>query len=214
MKQVWVLGAGNFGLKAVGRLERLYPAAKVTAVDQKSDIAGLGAADGQVTYFRGDAVEFLEKELKQKGGPDWIVPAVPFHVACKWIKRRLSSLGPVTDMELPLELVDLLPNTLQGKNGELYSSIADFKCPDNCNEPSGRCRVTKKERPFLMYERLASIDLKPFRSVVVKSRQLCPGAGGYKPADLFRALEAVQQYRGPVLLSTACKCHAVLNAFQ
>lgn len=208
------MGAGNFGLKAVRRISRLYPAVRVTVVDLKSNIADPVVADGGVAHVRGDAVQFLEKELKQKGGPDWIIPAVPFHAACQWIKRTLSSSRPVGEVDVPLKLLDLLPHSLQGDNGELYCSIADFRCPDNCSEPLGRCQATQRKRPYLLYERLASIELKPFKSVVVKSRQLCPGAGGYRPADLFRALEAVRRYRGPVLLSTSCKCHAVLNALQ
>ena len=191
----------------------MHPEVNLTVIDQKKEKSGsIVSAHGGV-YITRDGIEFLDEELLEAGGPDWIIPAIPVHVACKWIKCRLPSSHDVRDMDLPERITALLPNALRGAGGELYSSMADFLCPDDCNEPLGMCSATKAKRPYRLYDLLASIELEPFKTVVVRSRQLCAGAGGYRPVDLFSALKEVQQISGPILLSTSCKCHAVTNAF-
>lgn len=213
MKSVWVLGAGKFGLKAVDRLRTKHPGLNIMVVDKKREVPGAIVSAEGVEYVRRDGIEFLIEKLKHTGGPDWIIPAIPVHVASKWIKSRLSTSRDVRDIDLPGQIRDVLPNTLQGADGELYSSMADFLCPDDCSEPFGVCAVTKAKRPYRLYDLLASIELEPFKTVVVKSRQLCAGAGGYRPADLFSALKEARRNKGPVLLSTSCKCHAIISAF-
>lgn len=41
---------------------------------------------------------------------------------------------------------------------------------------------------------------------------MAPGVGGYLPETLFAACTAVARSNGPVLLATACRCHAVEHA--
>ena len=214
IKNIWVLGAGKFGLKAVERIKQMYPVVNLTVIDQKRENPDSTALARGVVYVRGDGIDFLDKALVGTNRPDWIIPAIPVHVACEWIKRRLSLTRVVRDMNLPERLADLLPNTLQGKHGELYSSVADFYCPDDCNEPYGFCTITKEKRAYRLYDMLSSIQLEPYKTVVVKSRQICAGVGGYRPADLIGALEDIRRYAAPILLSTSCKCHAVVSAFQ
>jgi len=214
IKNVWVLGAGKFGLKAVERIKRMYPEVNLTVIDQKRENPELAALAHRVVYIRREGIDFLDKALVETGTPDWIIPAIPVHVACEWIKRRLSSTRAVRVMNLPERLAAMLPNTLQGKHGELYSSIADFLCPEDCIEPRGICTITKEKRAFRLYDLLSSIQLNPCKTVVVKSRQICAGVGGYRPADLISTLEDIRRYDAPILLSTSCKCHAVVSAFQ
>ena len=213
IKNVWVLGAGKFGLKAVERVKQMHPEVDLTVIDIIEHPGSMLSAHG-VVYVRRDGIEFLDKKLLETGGPDWIIPAIPVHVACEWIKRRLSSIRAVQNMNLPERLADLLPNTLQGTHGELYSSMADFLCPDDCIEPYGICTITNEKRAYRLYDLLSSIQLEPYKTVVVKSRQICAGVGGYRPADLIGTLEDIRRYDAPILLSTSCKCHAVVSAFH
>jgi hypothetical protein len=114
---------------------------------------------------------------------------------------------------IPEEVIMSLPNVFKGKMSEIYMSIADFICPDNCPEPEEFCTHTGKKRPFTLYKKLESIKYYNFRSVVVRSRQLSPGIGGYSPGALFHALDVIKDSTIPVLLSTACRCHGVMHAF-
>jgi hypothetical protein len=214
IKSVWVLGAGKFGFKAVERIKQIYPRVNLTVVDQKRKIPQPVISARGVAYVRRDGIDFLNEALAGTAEPDWIIPAIPVHVACEWIKCRLSITRAVRPMPVPEHLADMLPNTLQGKQGEMYSSMADFLCPDDCNEPQGICTVTKDKRAYRLYDYLASIQLTPYKTVVVKSRQICPGVGGYRPVDLFSALEDIRCCDAPILLATSCKCHAVVSAFQ
>ena len=211
---VWVLGAGKFGIKAVERIKRMHPEVNLTLIDRKKENPGSIDSVHRGKYVCRDGIDFLDQALAETGGPDWIIPAIPVHVACEWIKRRLSSTRSVRAMDFPERLATMLPNTMQGKRGELYSSLADFSCPDDCIEPYGICTITKEKRAYRLYDLLSSIQIKPYKTVVVKSRQVCAGVGGYRPADLISTLEDIQRYDAPILLSTSCKCHAVVSAFQ
>jgi hypothetical protein len=67
---------------------------------------------------------------------------------------------------------------------------------------------------MILHEYLKSIRVKNFESIVIRSQQLAPGVGGYPPAALFDALDQIRDMQSPVLLSTACSCHGVMNAFK
>ena len=50
--------------------------------------------------------------------------------------------------------------------------------------------------------------------MVIRSHQLAPGVGGYKPEALQESLLKISQGKGLVLYSTACLCHGVVHAFK
>jgi hypothetical protein len=104
-----------------------------------------------------------------------------------------------------------LPNFLEGKNGDVYVSHADFICPDACPEPNEFCFFTGQERKRDMYDLLEEIDVCGFHPVVVRSHQLAPGVGGYKPEHLLQALQQVTITRTGILLCKACRCHGVIT---
>ena len=131
----------------------------------------------------------------------------------EWIKARLQADYRLEKMAVPDQLAMALPNPFRGNNGRLYISHADFRCPDNCPQPQNKCMHTGKARPTNLYKKLESLNSADLTSVVVRSWQLSPGVGGYKPLDLFQALDRVRTSRKPVLLSTACGCHGVLDVF-
>ncbi len=96
----------------------------------------------------------------------------------------------------------------------MYVSHADFYCPEDCAEPRDICTVTQEPRKRNMFELLGEVDLPPFQSLVIRSRQLGPGIGGYRPERLLELLSLVNQAAGPLLVSTACRCHGVITAME
>jgi hypothetical protein len=140
--------------------------------------------------------------------PDWVVPCIPVHVACEWMKQCLAPRYHVETMAVPDKVAGMLPNTMNGNDGALYMSNADFICPDKL------CTYTGKPRPAVVHQLLGAINYENFKSVVLISRQIGPGVGGYRSKDLLLALDQVLDAGSPVLLSTACKCHGVMHALR
>jgi len=213
MKNIWILGAGKFGQKAAKTICRKNPDAKLTVIEKNSatcsKIEGLGF---KTVCMNG--IEYLNRYLKGPDNPDLIIPAIPVHVAYEWVKIKLAEKNRLELIPVPDQLKMTLPNVFKGEEGGIYMSIADFICPDNCPEPEDICTYTGKSRPYTLYKRLESIQLDDFHSIVVRSRQLSPGIGGYSPRALFNALDAIKASNSPVLLSTACRCHGVMHAFR
>jgi hypothetical protein len=115
---------------------------------------------------------------------------------------------------MPAEIVGRLRNTFPGVEGQLYASNADFICPPDCPEAGRVCSVTGRRRPRNMHAFIRQIRAAGVKILVVRSFQLAPGVGGLRPRDLFEALRQIQSAATPVVLATACKCHAVLNSFK
>jgi len=211
----WVIGSGKFGSKAVGRLLKRRGQAHVTVVDSDKEALECVTTEVPVKKVCGDGVEFLTERLRGDGRPDWIVPAVPIHLAFQWVLANLSAMDRKRQVApVPQEIESMVPNPIRGAQGQLYISFADFVCPDYCTEPYDRCTFTGKPRKGILYQLLEGISFDDFASVVVRSRQLAPGVGGYRPEDLEVSLQKVLDYRGPVLYSTACFCHGVMDALQ
>ena len=214
MNHIWIIGAGNFGSKAVDALNRHFPEVRLTLVDEKLDKSESTDLSSVHERVSGDGIEFLFDRLARSELPDWIVPAIPVHVAFEWVVGSLKNSYPIKQIEVPKTVVELLPNPIYGSNGSVYTSNADFMCPDDCMEPEGICTCTGKPRPRILHEFLSEIYLTGYRSIVLQSRQLAPGVGGYTPSELFEALSQIRSAETPILFSTACKCHGVMNAFE
>jgi len=213
MKSIWILGAGRFGLKAVKVLSRKYEKAELTIIEKNSGACHQIEKLGFKTVCM-DGIEYLVQSLKSIDYPDWIIPAIPVHVAYEWVRLKIKGSYIIKTIPFPQELKIILPNVFEGKRGNIYTSIANFICPDNCHEPKDICTHTGKPRPFALYKKLESIKYDHFRTVVVRSRQLSPGVGGYSPEALFDALDLITSSTTPLLLSTSCKCHGVMHAFK
>ncbi len=213
MTSFWIIGGGKFGIKSAEAAIKKYPGADITVIDKNSEVCRRVSS----LSFNSECMEgikYLGDNLKRDGFPDWIIPVIPVHVAYEWIRIQLSGEYSVVPVDIPEELAADLPNPLRGKDGALYISFADFICPDNCPEPAKICTYTGKPRLGILHEKLASIHYNGFCSVVVQSRQLSPGVGGYSPEDLYKALEKIKHADTPCLLSTACRCHGVMHAFK
>lgn len=213
MKTVWILGAGQFGEIAGVRLRLKYPEAEIIIVDQ--DSAALREVEAVAsTTVLGEGTAYLAQHLEASGPPDWIVPAIPVHVAFEWIGLQLAATHRLEKLKIPGSVTQNLGKRFTGQDGRVYTSLADFTCPGNCPEPAELCFVTGKPRPVDLHKELTSVAPPLMTPVIVRSRQLSAGVGGYRPGDLFEALRQIEACAGPVLLGTACRCHSVLDAFR
>jgi hypothetical protein len=209
----WIIGGGKFGFRAAEGLIRKHPNIEITIIEK--DIKTCRRLKKQAFHTVClEGIRFLEQDLRHPDKPDWIVPAIPLHVVYEWIKAKLSKNYELLAVDIPVDLKKVLPNPFDGDRGQLYISNVDFICPENCSEPDEFCTATGKPRPRILHQFLAGIRYKPFKSVVICSHQLAPGVGGYQPRSLFDALDSLKTSHSPVLLSTACRCHGVLNAFN
>ena len=212
MKYIWIIGAGKFGKKAAIAVSKKMKNSEITFVDKNIDTLQ-NIPDISYNPVKMDGVDFLVKNLKGIDYPDWILPVIPVHLAYEWIKSKLSEKYRVEPMEIPPEVKRSVPGMINGKNKEIYMSYATFICPDNCPEPLEICSYTGKPRLGILHKALEQIQYKNYRSIIIKSRQLSPGIGGYTPADLYSAMNDITESKTPVLFSTACRCHGVMNAF-
>ena len=212
MEKIWIIGAGRFGLLSLDHLAESHEDARFVLVD--SDIKGIELFDcSSCSVEESDGVEFLHRHLHPENAPDWIIPALPVHLAAEWCLRRL---GPdlVQRTVLPYGADSHIPHPIRGESGDIYVTHATFLCPDRCSEPETLCTVTGKPRPRNMFELLADIQVPGFRSLAIRSHQLAPGVGGYRPQALFELLEAVKNSDIPMIVSTACRCHGVLTGIR
>ena len=212
MEKIWIIGVGQFGYIAFQRLSEAGKKRRFILVDSvKKNL--LRCKDSNSALKISDGVEFLEKNLKKGHDPDWVVPALPVHLAAEWLLLRL---GPqmLKRVALPSKIEMRLPNPSRGPEGNIYLSHADFRCPYYCDEPGDICTITQKKRKQNMYEILGGLEIEPFRSLNIRSHQLGPGVGGYRAEQLFELAEKVERAIGPILLSTACRCHGVVTGLE
>jgi hypothetical protein len=205
-----ILGAGKFGLGAA-RLLSGKDKNRVTIVDADPQRCETASGEG-LEAVNADGIACLADSLKEPDPPDWIIPAIPRHVAFEWLRTTLPAGIGFDILPVPEQVRVQLPNPQEGAAGQLYMSYADFICPADCPEPADFCTYTGKARAGILYRILARIQVADFTSVVVRSRQLAPGLGGYQPGDLVRMRTAAVSANSPILLSTACKCHGVMQA--
>ena len=212
MEEIWIIGVGHFGFIAFQRLSKAVKDRHFVLVDPVEENL-LKCAGPTTTLEFSDGVKFLERHLKRGQKPDWIIPALPVHLAAEWILLRL---GPTRLRRIPLpsELDRQVPNPIRGSEGNLYVSHADFKCPADCDEPQDICSITRKMRYQNMYDFLLNLSIKPLNSLNIRSYQLGPGIGGYRAEQLFEMKTTIEQTTGPILLSTACRCHGVITGLE
>jgi len=186
MKRVWIIGAGKFGRRAALSLGRGGKRALIIVDKDKEKIEGLNG----VTMIQ-DGVDCLVENL-HKGTKDWIVPAVPFQLVYEWIRRKLTPAFSAVPVEIEPAWQAALPNCILGGRGQAFVSNADFLCPEDCPEPKGYCTYTGLPRPRIMYRFLAEWGRRRFETMVIQSRQLAPGMGGFPAKDMFAVLDHIR----------------------
>ncbi len=215
LEEIIIVGAGKFGVKAYEKLSKKYSQARITIVDNNAGALQKIQVSRNITFVEDDALGFLTKNLEIFSNA-WLVPAIPLHVACECIVRRLKYKSyKVTPEALPPEFKSKLPNVFiqEGRDDLVFTSFANFICPDNCPEPSEKCTYTGEPRKGNLYEVIANL-LASFSlsGVVIRSFQLSPGIGGYPLRNIIEAISFVEGL-DKAIVATACKCHGVINAF-
>lgn len=211
MESFWILGAGRFGTLAVQRILARKKVPRLVVVDRDGHVLEK-LRDKSVETVEQDAIDFL---FHYPGlGSEWIVPAIPVHVAFAWLCRQLAREGVVTQLAAPSILEQKVPNSLRAKTGALYASFATFRCPDDCDEPEESCTVTGEVREVDLFDVIRNIEVEGFVTQVVRSHQLAPGVGGYQLSVLWRLLEEARSTEKDILVATACRCHGVIDALK
>ncbi len=207
-----IVGCGHFGRRAVHALAQGDPRSKIWVIDREEEPLR-NVSHGAVETLLGDAVRRLDQLLSANLSVDYIIPAVPCHLAFEYFLWKLKPRGASRGDVPPLEG---LPHVMRGKTGDVYASVADFLCPEDCQEPA-RCTVTGRRRGRPLYKVLAGLS-GSFDVRVIRSHQLAPGVGGFRTSDLLGLLVDLEEGAAsdrsgrPFLISTACRCHGVISA--
>lgn len=207
-----IIGSGHFGSRAAEKLSQKDSCSKITVVD-KSKKALQKVSRLPVETAVSDGIIYLNQFFSKGRKADHIIPAVPFHLAFEFI---LSQLKPSGGKRRKVPALSGLPNPMIGKTGDLYTSLADFLCSEDCPEPVQYCTVTKKRRLKPLYQILNDLE-GPFESKVIRSLQLAPGVGGFKPQallDLLKNIKKRTEPHRPILISTASRCHGVTSTLS
>ena len=207
-----IIGGGHFGSRAAKQLLKKKSDPKIIAVDKNRN-AVKKLSHLPVETVVDDGLSYLSQFLSEGQTANYIIPSVPFHLAFEFILLRLKPFGA---RRAKVPSLSGLPNPEIGKTGDLYTSFADFLCPEDCPEPSRYCTVTRKKREKPLYDIFR--DLKgAFKSRVISSQPLAKGVGGFQPKELLGLLEDVNKQKNSrtlILISTASRCHGVTSALS
>jgi len=207
-----IIGCGHFGSRAAEKLLKKDPHSKIIVVDKnKKPLRKVSHLPVEIAMNEG--VSYLEQFLSRGRKTDYVIPAVPFHLAFEFIQLRLRPFG-AKRVKVPALLG--VPNPVAGKTGDLYTSFADFLCSEDCPEPARYCTFTKKRRPKPLYRILNELE-GAVEPRVIRSLQLAPGVGGFKPEallDLLKNIEKRTKLHQSILVSTASRCHGVTSALS
>jgi hypothetical protein len=211
--EIWILGAGKFGLLAQERLSWRYPKAKIWLIDKNPPNLQNLSIQNQTQQVKRDALRFMQDNTPSGG--TWIIPAIPVHVAFQWLIRTFRSENRrVSIISVPRSIDVQVPNPYRSEGDTLYASYATFICPDNCSEPDGICVYTRKARLGDLFEKISEVAESDFHVMVIRSFQLAPGVGGYPAEHLQMVYQTISNNPGNYLVSTSCRCHGVINALR
>lgn len=214
MTRYLILGAGRFGRLACKRLHERQPDSKICLVDHDPQKLSLIEKIPGLQTALAAAIRYLADSLASDTPPDWIIPAIPRHVAFDWLWLQQPAGEVWRQVPVPPTVGKNLPFIHRGTSGEVYLSLSKQQCPDDCPEPAERCYLTGVPREFCLYDYLANFSPQDYISVVLRSRQLAPGVGGFRPADLWQLQRHVLGCDRKILISTACRCHGVSHALE
>jgi len=206
-----IIGCGYFGSRAAEKLFRKHPHPKIIVVD-KSRRALQKVSRLPVETAVSNGITYLGQFSSEGQKTDYIIPAIPLHLAFEFI---LSQMKPLGARRVKIPPLPGLPNPMMGKTGDLYTSHANFLCSEDCPEPARYCTFTKKRRQKPLYQILKDLE-DTFESIVIRSQQLGPGIGGFRLEALLDLLEDIKRKNSAqsVLVSTASRCHGVTSALS
>lgn len=204
--KVLVVGGGRFGVLAVARLP-----GRVLAVVEPAPSPALRATGAEIWEM--DGLAGLRRALAQPRPPAWVAPCLPRHLFAGWLRAELPGQKPRT-LALAPGALPALPSVLAGREGQLYLSLTGSLCPDDCAEPARRCPKTGQARQRNLYDLLAGLNLPGLMPAVLVSRQLAPGLGGVRVAEMLAWRAALARRGGRWLVATACRCHGVAEVIE
>lgn len=213
MRSVWIIGGGKFGRRAAETIGGVDSDADILIVEQDPSRCRALKNRG-LRVIEADGIAFLKSRLVEPLQTQWIVGAAPIHVAYEWVRACLSGRVRIEPTGMPAGITGLLPNAMPGAEGQWYATNAAFICPLGCLESGRICSFTGRKRPRSMHAFIRSLPAPGVKILVVRSYQLAAGVGGLRPRDLLQTLRQIESSQTPLLLATACKCHAVLNSFK
>ena len=159
MARYLILGAGKFGRLALERLSGQDAQAEFLVVDRTSQAlaAARSLTSARAQWLEAEAGAFLAASLNQAEAWDWLIPAIPEHVALIWLRQGPLAAGGWAVLEVPAALATLTPLAIRGREGELYLSRARHLCPDDCPEPrvcpaTGEPRETPLDEELLLWK--------------------------------------------------------------
>ena len=212
MKKYLIIGCGHFGKRAAEQLLKKKPHPNIIAVDKNPE-AIKKLSHLPIETVVEDGLPYLNQFLSEGRTVNYVIPSIPFHLAFEFILLRLKPFGA---KRVKVPSLSGLPNPEIGKTGDLYTSLADFLCPEDCPEPSRYCTVTGKKRERPLYDILKELK-GPFETRVIISRPLAVGVGGFPPEEMLAVLEDIKKQKGShdlFLISTASRCHGVTSALS
>lgn len=196
-----LIGFGAFGKLAYERLTTHFKASDFIVLDPWTNVDHL--RDG-VQFIAMDGVDFLAQS-GQVEDSDVIVPLAPLNVAAEYV---LLSVKGTCRTKIPFDMRRFFRVSSWIDEFTLCVSYADFLCPDDCEE-GNVCTVTGESRTP-MFQKLREIPVIGFEKLVIRSRQILPGVGGYTFQDLKKIRDSVIPYR-KTLVCSSCKCHAIIS---
>jgi len=211
-EKIFILGAGHFGYVASKRLSRRYPKASFAVIDSSQESLSKIEKEISLPVLQRDAISFISSNPISED--QWIIPAIPVHVAFQWLMLKLKTKHATNQIDVPQIADGKVPNPFRMNSKTLYASYATFVCPDVCNEPDELCTYTGKPRQGNLFDDLKKVKVPDFEIVVVRSWQLAPGVGGYPGSSLSTALDIISHNLGNYLVATSCRCHGVIDALR
>jgi len=204
---IWIIGGGQFGLRAVHQLRGDTSSPSIILVDRTP----LEISGETIEIITGDGISWLQENLTPSTRVSKIIPAVPLHLAACWLQAKLPGGHSAWHREtIPERILNRFPHPFLTADGSATLSYADFLCPPDCVEPEGYCTYTGQSRPIPLHRYVETIDCRPCRLLILRSRQFGPGVGGFYPEDLWSLLSRARENpEQPLLIVTACNCHGI-----
>ncbi len=209
MTQVFIVGFGKFGNLALAQWRRRGEKARIWIIDHRPEALS-GKENLPGIRVLSDGPQFLTRYQESIKDNDWIIPALPIHLAWKWLTLNLRKRPGYKTVVPPGSFGLHLPYCQQSGEG-LFLSYADFICPENCPAPLTHCFKTKKKRTVPLWKFIADQRGPKVALEVIESRQLAPGVGGFPFGELRKLQTRAQMSRPPFFVATACRCHGVIH---
>lgn len=177
------------------------------------------------TLLISDSVKLLNQLFKNKIIPSTIIPTTPFHLAGEVVKLYLSEKNyRIFSSSHIYKIIEIVKNygfetKIDFRKTAVISYMPFNKlCIPNCLEPLV-CPVTNKIRITPLYEILKTfLSNVTDMNIVLVSKFIADGVGGYRGLDLFNFLIELDKNnkkdRYLVGVATACSCHGLTDILQ